>query len=245
MCLRQQDGKYISCLLLLILIPQRSETGGSLAGVGSPGWQTCVKGWIYFCACSLSWETFCSFFSWLLPPLCPTSPLSAADEISPSAPKPYIHESLPVKEALQVVLFCFISSTVHWSGRKPALLPSGETTRQSFQHAQSPLREEERAAERQCHSFLPCQQHFIVLEAADGLERIVVTLLTTSLTLTSFSRNLNNCLLPWAYWTWFVLQVGKQLWISSLDELTCLHNTADAAERGYNMCQILLGLQAK
>jgi len=76
-------------------------------------------------------------------------------------------------------------------------------------------------------------------------DRRVVTLLTASLALRCFSRNLNNRLVPWVYWTWFVLQVRKQLGVSCLDELTCLHNTADAAQTGYNMCQALLGLQAK
>lgn len=50
-----------------------------------------------------------------------------------------------------------------------------------------------------------------ISEAADGSPRRVVTLLTTSLMLSSFSKNLNNCPVPWVYWTWFVLQVGKQL----------------------------------
>lgn len=121
------------------------------------------------------------------------------------------------------MLLCFICSAVHWTERESDPCYHQEIQPISLLNLLSPLRGKGMGLLKGNVIIPAVSATLHISEAADRSPRRVVTLLTTSLMLSSFSRNLNNRPVPWVYWTWFVLQVGKQLWVSCLDELTCLH----------------------
>lgn len=121
------------------------------------------------------------------------------------------------------MLLCFISSAVHWIEGEPDPCYHQERQPICLLNLLSPLRRTGTGLLKD-NAIIPAMSATLhISQAADRPPRRVVTLLTTSLMLSSFSRNLSNCPVPWVYWTWFVLQVGQQWWVSCLDELTCLH----------------------
>lgn len=109
------------------------------------------------------------------------------------------------------MLLFFISSAVHWTEREPDPCYHQERQPISLLNLLSPRRGKGMGLLKG-NVIIPAMSATLhISEAADGSPRRVVTLLTTSLMLSSFSRNLNNCPIPWVYWTWFVFASGKTI----------------------------------